>query len=224
MTSMTSRDAFAEPMPRTGNSPATPRHKRPRLLAPALAMLPLLLAGCLFDEVVLEQTELVFESTGMVRHSELVEGTLTAEILEDIAQDGPAGFDIFADNLSEMLQKGDLFEDYRGSSVTPLSEGSARIEIAGRYRIDEVYYHNSIRISGFRLFRDGPEHWLIQNFSHEPIDGPSTLCVTIEPGWAFGEGTDAALAIDDTDRVCWDRNAVTAEGRQVTIELHRTCG
>lgn len=223
MTSMTPRDAFAEPLPQTGNSPATPRH-RPRLLAPALAMLPLLLAGCLFEEVVLEQTELVFESAGMVRHSDLAEGTLTAELLEDIAQHGPAGFDIFAANLAEMLQEEGLFEEYLSSSVTPLGEGNARTEIAGRYRIDEAYSHNSIRISGFRLYRGGPEHWLLQNFPTEAIDGPSTLCVTIEPGWAFGEGTDPGLAIDDTDRVCLDRNAVSAGGRYLNIQLHRTGG
>ena len=223
MTSITTRDAFAKSLPQAGNSPAT-RHKRPRLLAPALAMLPLLLAGCFYEEVMLEQTELVFESTGMVRHSELVEGTLTAEILDDIAQDGPAGFDIFADNLSEMLQQGDFLEEYLGSSVTPLGEGSARVEIAGRYRIDEAHPYDPIRISGFRLYRENQEHWLIQNFPTDTIDGSSTLCVTIEPGWAFGEATDPALAIDGTDRVCVDRNAVTAGGRYVSIQLHRPGG
>ncbi len=224
MTSMTPRDAFAEPMPQTGNSPATPRHKRPRLLAPALAMLPLLLAGCFYDEVVLYQTELVFESTGMVHNSELVEGRLTEELLEDIAQDGPAGFDIFADNIAELLRRDNVFDEYLSSSVTPLGEGFVRIEFAGRNRIDQAYFDNPIMLTGARLYREGAEHWLVQIFPTEEIDGPSTLCVTIEPGWAFGEATDPALAIDGTDRVCVDRNAVTAGGRYVSIQLHRPGG
>lgn len=58
------------PCPGAGKAQATLR-RRPRLLAPALALLPLMSAGCIFEEVAQEQTELVFESAGTLLHGEM---------------------------------------------------------------------------------------------------------------------------------------------------------
>ncbi len=221
MTSLISRHAFMPPMPSAGHAPAT-RRRCSRFLA--LLLLPLLLAGCIYDEVLLHETELVFESTGMVRNTELIEGKLAAEILEDIAQDGPAGWDIFAGNIAELLRRDNVFDEYLSSSVTPLGEDYVRIEIAGRHRIDQAYLGNPITLSAAQLYRDGPEHWLVQILPSQQIDAPSPLCVTIEPGWAFADGTDAGLVTDSADRVCVDRNEASVLRRYVNIQLHRTGG
>ena len=221
MTSLPSRDAFILPKPPAGHAPAT-RRRFPRLLA--LVVLPLFLAGCIYEEVLLHETELVFESTGTVRITELIEGKLTEEILEDIAQDGPAGWDIFADNIDQLLQRENVFDEHLGSSVTPLGDGFVRIELAGRDRIDQTSLDNPIRLSDAQLYRDGPEHWLVRIFPTQQFDAPTPLCVTIEPGWAFADGTDAGLVTDSADRVCVDRNEASVSRRYVNIQLHRTGG
>lgn len=141
---------------------------------------PFFLAGCLFDEISQEKTELVFEESGAVQYRFQAEGTLNRELQsmsEAERDEAVAGF-----RERVLVEGSEIFGDgYIGSSVTPLSATEASGRLEGRFLPDTQGV--DVQLPPLRVERIGLHAWEVKVTARDVGDHPTTLCITLESGW-----------------------------------------
>lgn len=183
-----------------------------------LALAPFFLSACLFEEISQEKTELVFESSGAVRYSLQAEGTLKRSAQNMSETERAQALAEFEERVSEAATES-FGDGYIGSSVTPRSAMEATARLDGRFlpaiqKVDE-------KLPPLRIKRFGSHTWEVKVLVRNVGNHPTTLCITLEPGWAVLQ-QPAALPVMTLGREnCIDLREIKNTGRNNSWQIIR---
>ena len=200
----------------TNNRPTVPL----RVLRPGLVALlaPLFLAACIFDELIQERTDLVFEDEGTIRYTMLAKGVLSSEFL-DAPEEEWADMFAYAEEMVEGMTYGWLDPSSLSVSLRPLSQTEAELFVDGRYYPKTDAAEAS----------DGRITFWFQGSNYVNLvlnpelfdDSPAMLCIEIEGRWTASDSLDELPKITDGEEDCIDLQALHRAGFSYQVIFDR---
>lgn len=170
----------------------------------SLMLLPLLLAGCIFDEIESNSYDIVFQSDGTVQFSNSVVGSASYE-LQEMDQ---AGVNDFAEHFRGELREGmdALFEGQATKVAADFSDLSRiSVDVAGVFpRFPTVDLNEMSRQFVVHPSVGAPDMWAVVMHHNSARDWPVNVCITLSPEWTVLDQGLAFPQVASGQRTCAD--------------------
>lgn len=170
----------------------------------SLVLLPLLLAGCIFDEIESNAYDIVFQSDGTVQFSNSVVGSAA----NDLREMDQAEVNDFADHFRGELREGmdELFEGHATDVAADFSDLSRiSVDVAGVFpRFPTVDLNEMSRQFVVHPSVGAPDMWAVVMHHNSARDWPVNVCITLSSEWTVLEQGVVFPQIASGARTCAD--------------------
>ncbi len=170
----------------------------------SLVFLPVLLAGCIFDEIESNAYEIVFQSDGTVQFANSVVGSAAYELqeMDQAERDDFAAY--FIDELREGMD--DLFEGQVDDASADFSDLSRiSVDVAGVFpRFPTQDLDDMSRAFVVHPSVGPPDMWAVVMHHNSARDWPVNVCITLAPEWTVVEQGRVFPQVASGERTCAD--------------------